>query len=119
MNATARKLIIALMAALTTGGAAADETVFTGQRIGPVAEASPDERSRFRQQWNQLPPQERDALRRQLQEKWRGLPPEERQLQRQEVMEQMRGQPAEAPTRSSRPWVAPEDGYGQGYGTRR
>jgi len=120
MKATARKLIFTLLAMLATGGALADTGIFTGQRVGPVAELSPEERIWFRQQWNRLPPEERELMRRQLQEKWRDLPPEARQKPREELMERMRGQREEPPPRPRRPGLAPpEDGYGQGYGTRR
>lgn len=120
MKATARKLIFTLLASLAAGGAVADIVIFTGQRIGPVAELSPEERIQFRQQWNQLPPERRELLRRKLQEKWQDLPPEQRQQQRQELMDRLRIQRDAPPPRPPRPdLVAPEDGYGQGFGTRR
>lgn len=121
MTSSPRTSLIALLALLATGIAQADEErVFSGQRIGPVAELSPEERTWFRQQWNQLPPGERESLRQKLRDNGRDLPPEERQGRRREIIERMREQTDAPPPRPPQPdWATPDDGYGQGYGTRR
>ncbi|TCJ16340.1 hypothetical protein EZJ19_05420 [Parasulfuritortus cantonensis] len=120
MNATCHKLILTALAVLATGTAfAADRSgfgdpVFSGQVIGPVADWGSDERARFRNQWEQLPPDQREAMRYQLRQEWDNLPPEARQKRRNELMNRM-----EERQGGRRPEAQDDDsGYGQGYGTR-
>lgn len=115
MNATTRKLILTALAALAVGNAwAGDFPVFTGQTIGPVAELSAEERARFRDRWQQLPANERDAVRRQLRQEWDTMPPEARPQQRRELMQRLEKWPDR---RGQNPDDA-DNGYGQGYGSR-
>lgn len=115
MNATTRKLILTALAILATGSAfAGDQFFLSGQTIGPVAELSAEERARFRDRWQQLPADERDAVRRQLRREWDTVPPEARPQQRRELMQRLERQPdPRGPSQSGY-----DDGYGQGYGTR-
>lgn len=114
---TVRKLIVATLAIVAAGPAAADDYgVFTGKYIGPVAELSAEERAWFHSRWQQMPPEARDAMRRKLREEWRETPPEERQKHRQELVDRLRDRPGPFPPRPG--WKVPEEGYGQGYETR-
>jgi len=109
------KLILITVTILATGTAAASGPgIFTGQSIGPVAELSPDERARFRERWQEMPPEQRDAVRNRLRQGWRDLPPEQRQARRQNLIER-------GPDRGNAPPAGRDRrdrGYGQGYGTR-
>lgn len=115
MNATTRKLILTALAVLASGTAFAGERpFFTGQYIGPVAELSAEERARFRDRWQQLPADERDAMRRQLRQDWDNVPPEARQQRRKELMYRLE----ERRDQRHKNQDGANDGYGQGYGTR-
>jgi hypothetical protein len=116
MTATTRKLILTALAVLATGSALADPMpVFSGRYIGPVAELSAEERARFRDRWQQLPAEEREAMRRKLRQDWEAMPPEARQQQRRELMNKLEERRDRRGQSSQDDYEA---GYGQGYGTR-
>ncbi|MDD5363938.1 MAG: hypothetical protein PHR30_01250 [Gallionellaceae bacterium] len=118
MKATARKLILTALAILASGTAVADDyRVFAGPSIGLVAELSAEERAMFRDRWQQLPPDQREAMRYKLRQDWADQPPEVRPQHRRELMNKLE-------QRRDRRWQQGQDnnesepGYGQGYGTR-
>ncbi len=112
-----QKLILLTAAMLVTGEALANGPGgFSGHAIGPVAELTPDERARFRERWQEMPPGQRDAVRNRLRQDWHSLPPEERQKRRQDLIE--RGPDRGNPPPSGRDRNDRDRGYGQGYGTR-
>lgn len=118
MKTIAQILLPVTLAVMAAGAAQADVTiVFTGQVIGPVAELTPQERAWFRQRWQELPPEEREALRRKLRQDWTDVPPEVRQKQRLELMEKMDGK-RDVRRLRERDQYELKEGYGQGYGTR-
>jgi hypothetical protein len=123
-----RILIAALLGCLPLSGMAAEQPSPFGwsygdasqRRIGPVADSSREERARFRSQLQQLPAGEREAVMRELRQQWQEVPPEERYKQREDWMKRNRdrhdpdqGQDAK---RKKQPW---EEGYGQGYESRQ
>lgn len=117
MNYLTRKLLVLALAASGCGGALAREPVYFGPAIGPVAEASAEERAWFRERWRQMPVEERDAMRRKLQQEWSNLPPEARQEHRQKLFDQLEERRERVvPRFDLRP--DEESGYGQGFGTR-
>ncbi len=116
---TIRELLLVTCAIVASGSAAAsDYGVFTGKYIGPLAELSAEERAWFHSHWQQMSPEERDAVRRKLRREWRDTPPEERQKHRQELADRLRGRPGFVPPPGPGWKARQEDGYGQGYETR-
>ncbi len=112
-----QKLILATAVMLAAGTAMANERgAFSGPSVGPVAELTPDERARFRERWQEMPPEQREAVRDRLRQDWQKLPPEERQNRRQELMER-RNDRGDGP--SPRDRRKRDEGFGQGYGTRQ
>lgn len=118
MNPVARSLILTAFAVLAAGPAAADRgAVYADGRIGPVAELSPEERVWFQERWQELSPREREQMRRTLRREWSDLPPEARQKRREVLMKGLEER-RETRSRRERDDHEPEEGYGQGYGTR-
>ncbi len=98
------KTLLALLLALTTAPALADESAYGmfAPALAKIAQLSPEERRALRERWEQAGPEERLRLRREFQERqerlrqmppegrreamdaWRNLPPAERERRRQE-----------------------------------
>lgn len=82
-----------------------------------VAQLSPQERRALREQWGNLSPEERAALRRKFEERWGDIPPEQRELRRREVMDYWRNLPPREREQRQRE-ILDRDGYGRGYEQR-
>lgn len=131
MRITAQQLTqtafaLASVAVFGTGPAAAGGDAVFGERyIGPMAELSIEEQAWFRNNWQQMSPQEREAVRRQFRQEWRETPPEQRHKHREEWLGGIgasganAGAAMRAPTKRGHGWGAPEGGYGQGYENRQ
>lgn len=118
MKATARKLILTVLAVLASGAAAAsDHSVFTGRSIGPMAELSSEERAWFRDNWQRLPAEDREAVRRKLRQEWADLPPEVRQRRMQELANKVEEKRKETWQREQERDDR-ETGFGQGFDSR-
>jgi hypothetical protein len=88
------------------------------QPVRHLAELTREERARFRDQWQYLPPAEREAMLKELRQQWRETPPEERHRKQEEWMK--RGRDRDDADRSrGRKQSGWEDGYGQGYEYRQ
>lgn len=70
-----RRILIAMLLALATLPAAADEsgTVFA-PALGKLAQLTPDERRALRERWENASPEERVRMRRAIQERMRQMP---------------------------------------------
>jgi hypothetical protein len=116
-----QKLILATVAILVTGTAMARDPGNLGSRNSElVAESTPDERAWFRDHWREMSPEQQDAIRNRLRQNWQAVPPEDRQQRRQELIDRMRERNQAPPSgqghgQERRPR---DEGYGQGYGTR-
>lgn len=82
-----------------------------------VVQLSPQERRALGEQWGNLSPEERAALRRQFQERWRDIPPEQREIRRREMMDHWRNLPPREREQRQRE-IPDRDGYGRGYEQR-
>jgi hypothetical protein len=122
---------LAMLALVWAGSAAADgRTVFADRYLGPMAELSAEEQAWFRSHWQQMSPDEREAVRRKLRKEWRDTPPEQRHRQREELVDRIRdqGDTGNRPANNRGPerrggygnygWGMPDGGYGQGYENR-
>lgn len=87
------------------------------QPVARLAELTREERAKFRNQWQHLPAEEREAMLQELRQQWREVPPEERRQKREELMKRARDRDDKDEDRSRK--QRGEDGYGQGYESRQ
>ena len=102
------KLIIAGTLMLVAGQVAA-RGPSGGNDNGYVQNAAPGQGGQFRDRWQAMPQERRDAVRDRLLQQWQSMPPEERQQHRKEWLKRLQ---------ERQQHDHDDDGYGRGYGNR-
>lgn len=124
-----KHLILFAVTALAAGDALADVSAVFDD-TAPVAgmQLTQNERDQFREQWQGMSPEQRDAVRSRLKERLQAMPPDQREQLRQRLRQEWQNTPPEERQQRREEWLQrlrerdqrnPDDsGYGRGYGNR-